>query len=470
MRLPSTIQRILAAAVCLLLIQGYCPGTGFAISIPEEKKLGKEFMDMINKRRMIMKDPVVDHFINQIGRHILSQLPPQPFKYSFYAVDEDVFNAFAAPAANIFVYRGLITSLSSIDELAGIIGHEIAHVVSRHVSQSIDRAKYISIGSLAGVLAGAIIGSTSGSDAGQGIITGALAAGQAGMLAFTRENETEADEKGIMFLKKTCFSPKGLLGGLMKIRDADFRGIEGIPDYVKTHPGTGKRIAHAETILSGYTEPENRPSCPIDFEFDMVKHRLIGLYAKPDSASADIRMQLSKSPNNAALHYSMGLLYARKQRKQEAVTHLKKALAIRLFDPMILMDLGRVYLLNAEPQKALDVLQGMETEPAIGTMVRFYQANAFLELNMLAKSERGYRTVISKAPDTFPKAYFNLAKIKSMSGNKGGSHYYLGIYYTLSGNHKNAVHHLQKAIDTLREPDKIKDAKNRLAAMKNKKK
>ena len=167
-------------------------------------------MAMIEKRQMILHDPITDHMITEVGNHILSFLPPQPFDYSFYLVNDSVFNAFASPAANIFVYRGLITSLDSIDELAGIIGHEIAHAVSRHVSESIDRSKYISIGSFAGMLAGAIIGSQSDGDAGTTIMHSSIALGQTAMLAFTRDNETEADEKGIMFLKKTCFAPEGL--------------------------------------------------------------------------------------------------------------------------------------------------------------------------------------------------------------------------------------------------------------------
>lgn len=468
MYISMVIKKLFCILVCAALIQVCIPKPGYSISIPKEQELAKEFMAMIYRQQVLIKDPVVNHFIRQIGNHILSFMPPQPFKYTFYAVDEDIFNAFAAPGANIFLYRGLFTSLESADELAGIIGHEIAHASSRHVSESIDRSKYINIGSLAGVLAGIIIGSQSDSgQTAQTIMTGSLALGHTSMLAFTRENETEADEKGIMYLKQSCFSPTGLLSGLIKIREADYRGVEGIPDYVKTHPGTGSRIAHTETILSGYTEPDKKPSCPLDFSFDMVKHRLIGLYGDLDPAFNKLNTQLTKTETgDAALHYGLGLLYARKQRHPEAVSHLKKALSIKLFDPLILLDLGRVYLLSGDPRKALDVLEGMETQPVIGTMARYYMANAFLELNMLSKAEKGLNTVIVKTPGAFPRAYFNLAKIKSMNGETGLSHYYLGIYYTLTRNMKNASIHLKKATETLKDQDKLADAKSRLDEMK----
>lgn len=455
----------MSIVLSFLFLFSFSFGTCFAISIPEENKVSKKFMKMVNERQMILKDPIAAHMVSEVGNHILSFLPLQPFDYSFYVVDDDIFNAFASPGANIFVYRGLITSLDSIDELAGIIGHEIAHAVSRHVSESIDRSKFINIGSLAGMLAGALIGSQSGGDAAATIITGSMAIGQTAMLAFTRENETEADEKGIMFLKKSCFSPTGLLTGLMKIREADFRGVEGIPDYFKTHPGTGKRIAHAETILSGYIPPGNKVECHEDFRFNMVKYRLLGLYAEIEPTFNLLSTQLKNNPN-AAVHYGIGLIYARKLMVDKAIVHLKKALSINIFDPMILLELGKIYLLNGEPQKALDVLRGIEKKPVMGVMAKFHQASAHLALRNLTKAEKLFNEVLAESPSAYPKAHYNLANIMSLEKKPGLSHYYLGIYYSEIHNTKTALVHLKKAMDKLKDETKIKKTKKLLEKLK----
>lgn len=470
-----------------LLIFSFNLSNSFAISIPKEKEVAKKFMKMIKEKQMIMNDPIASHMVSQVGDHILSFLPPQPFDYSFYVVDDDVFNAFASPAANIFIYRGLITSLDSIDELAGIIGHEIAHAASRHVSESIDRSKFISIGSLAGLLAGAIIGSQSSGDAGATVMTGAMAIGQTAMLAFTRENETEADEKGIMFLKKSCFAPEGLLTGLMKIRASDYRGVENIPDYIKTHPGTGSRIAHTEMILSSHTPLDNKPKCPEALRFNMVKYRLLGLYADIEPTFVRLSNELLNTVSNtnaadtdstantvatntfdrAAIHYGLGLLYARKSMRGKALYHLKKALSINIFDPLILLDMGRIYLLNGEPEKAHTVLNGIESEPVIGLMATFHQAVAHLELRNLAKAKTSFKAVIDKAPSLYPKAYYHMANIISLEKNSGLSHYYLGVYYYRIKNYKTAIVHLKKSLDTLSNKEDIKKAKNLLAKLSN---
>lgn len=449
---------------CLLF--SFFINSSSAISIPDERKLAQKFMTMVREHQMILNDPIAAHMLNQVGNHILSYLPPQPFHYSFYVVDDDVFNAFASPGSNIFAYRGLITSLDSIDELAGIIGHEIAHAASRHVSESIDRSKYINMGRLAGMLAAILVGSQGDSNAGAAVLQGSMAIGTTAMLAFTRENETEADEKGIMFLKRSCFAPEGLLSGLMKIRAADYRGAEGIPDYFKTHPGTGKRIAHAETILSGYTPVKDKPVCHMDFRFDMVKYRLLGLYAKIKPTFPLLTTKLHEDPTNAAIHYGLGLIYGRKLMREKALSHLRKALSINVYDPMILLEMGRIYLENGEPDKALTVLNGIETDPVMGVMATFHQADAYLELRDLSRAKRLFNIVINRAPYLYPKAYYNMANIMSLEKETGLSHYYLGIYYAQIDNDKTALLHLNKALEKLTDEDKKNKASKLIEQLK----
>jgi len=430
----------------------------FAISIHQEIELSKKFMKMIDRQQVVIKDPIVNDMITRVGNHILSQLPVQPFTYTFYLIDDDTFNAFASPAGNIFFHRGLITSLKSIDEFAGIVGHEIAHAASRHVSESIDRSKYVNIGSMAGVLAGILIGGKGGSEAGEALTTGSMAAAQSSMLAFTRANETEADEKGIMLLKKSCFSPRGLLTGLIKLRESDWQGVEGVPDYFKTHPGTSKRIAHVENVLTGHTTAKDKKKCKKDFRFEIIKYRILGLYGDVDKAIKTINIELNNTPENASLHYGMGLVLARKSMIQDAITHFKKALSINIFDPMILLELGRVYLAAGEPQKAINVLKGVETDPVMGIMADFYLSSAALETGDLVEAKKRTQKIIDQSPSLYPKAYYNMANIMSRERRDGLSHYYLGIYYYKIQNAKNALIHLRQSLKTIRNPGKFKKA------------
>lgn len=435
--------------------------TSFAISIVQEKKLAEKFMKMIKKEKLILNDPIAKHMVAQTGKHILSFFPFSAFDYSFHIIDDDAFNAFAAPGANIFIYRGTIVSLDSIDELAGIISHEIAHAQSRHVSESIDRNKFINISSLAGMLAGALIGGNVGTDAGNAMIGGSMALGRTAMLSFTRKNETEADEKGILFLKQSCFSEKGLLTGLMKIRAADYLGVEKIPDYIKTHPGIGTRIAHVENILSKSSFSGKKAKCK-DFQFDMIKYRLVGLHGDVDATLNQLITKLEDDPLNGSFHYGLGIIYRRMFKYDKAFFHFKKALAIKTSNPIVLLEIGKTYLAQNKPQKALNFLNGLDKNIATKLPARFFQAKAYFKLKKFNKAKKGFLFVIKRDSSLYPQAYYDIANILSLERKKGLSHYYLGLYNFETRNKKAAKRHFLFAMKTLKDKKKIEKAKKLL--------
>ncbi len=455
-------------SICLAVVFVFSPNA-FSISIPDEQKLGKEFMDMIQDQGLIIHDPVVRKMINTVGNHIVGILPVQPFHFDFNMINDDSFNAFASPSANIFVNRGLITALDTMDEFAGIMAHEVAHAASRHVSQSIDRSKLVTMGSLAGMLAGVLLGSAGGGgDAAQALTMGSMAAGQSAMLSFTRENETEADQKAVLFLERTGYDPRGMLAGLTKMRESDFRGIEGIPDYFKTHPGTGSRIAHLAGILADYKAPENKPVPPENYDFQMVKYRVIGLYSNPDTYIDKIKLMLETDPDNPALNYGLGLLYARTSHLELGFSHLDRALAADPLDPMVLLELGRLHIRNQNYPSAISVLEGVTRDKVIGELAVYYRAIAQIETGSLNAAEEGLKQVLATKDPGFARANYHLANIMSQRGQAPMSHYYLGIYYADTLDVKNADRHLTRAVETL-EDEKIKEtAQNRLDEVRGK--
>lgn len=447
-----------------------------AISVLKEKEIAVEFMDAIEEQGKLIQDPMALALVSEIGERILRVVPPQPFRYSFYIMDEDQFNAFAGPGANIFVHRGLITSLDNIDELAGIIGHEIAHASCRHISDMVDQSKIMTIGTLAGVLAGVLVGATgggSGGDLGQAVLMGSVAAGHTAMLAYSREHETEADQKGLVYLQQAGFNPSGLLTGLEKIRSTDWFGSESIPDYLKTHPGSAERIVQIQSWIEGRGKEINEKNSKnrtgesnknnIDpFRFKMVKYRLAALYGNEDETEKMFNETLKKDSSDSAAQYGMALLMERENRLKESMEHLRKALEARAFDPYMLMEMGKINILLGEPQRALQIMQGLQSIPEVETEVSFYISQAMLTTGMTDTAEDGFQKVVDTAPDLFPKAYYYLAQINGNKGEKALSHYYLGLYYYEIKNIKSAKFHLLKSLETLSEEEKKKHAQTLL--------
>ncbi|MCP3898791.1 MAG: M48 family metalloprotease [Desulfobacteraceae bacterium] len=465
----AKIKNPVVFSFCIIFIFSMCvcfPSKSDALAIGKEKELAKEYMTIMKNSGLIIKDPIITNLVKNIGKEITATLPPQPFKYSFFVLSVDDFNAFAIPGANIFVNIGLITSLDTVDELAGILAHETAHSANRHIAQLIDKSKVVSIATFAGIIAGVIAGSQGEGDLGQALAMGSVAAGHSAMLSYTREHETEADQKGFEYLLKTSFSPLGLLSSLKKIRIADFYGTDDIPDYFKTHPGTKKRIASLEILFARYPKISKPAQSSKKYNFDMIKYRIIGLYKNSIESNKIFTKLLQKDPDSAAYHYGYALALKKQLKFDKANIHLKRALAIKPFDPLILFEISNIYLHNGETQKAVNILKSIENDPAVKSSVFYSLGQAQLELGNLKLAKSNLIKVISDPATTLPKAYYYIAKIYSKENNPGLKHFYLGHYYFEIRNNKNTRIHLKKALETLSDKQKIKEANEILKKVK----
>jgi predicted Zn-dependent protease len=462
--------KLLSTMVATVLVVFLSCSPALALSIKKEKEMAQKFMAMIRNQMTLIDDPMALSLVREIGKRLVAQLPPQPFEYTFHIVDSDQFNAFASPGANIFVNRGLITSLDNSDELAGILGHESGHAACRHISQMMDKAKLVNIGTLAGVLAGVLVGAKGGGDSAQAVVMGTMATGQTAMLAYSREHEEEADQKGLVYIKKAGFSPDGLLTGLEKIRAKDWYGTESIPGYLKTHPGSKERIIYIQSWLQDHVKEKVKDNGIDPARFEMVKYRLAGLYGENDATETMLTQKLKKDPDNAAIHYGLALLLVRKSRLDQALSHLKQALVLKVFDPWILMEMGRVYILKGDPERALEVFQGLDTVADLKLSLLFYRGTARHDLGMLAKAREDFMGVIEADDKLFPRVYYNLASIAGQEGKQGLSHFYLGIYYHKITDGKNALFHLEKSLPDLIDPDRIEKARKIISELKKQKK
>lgn len=142
--------------------------------------------------------------------------------------DDETLNAFATPGGYIYVYTGLIKFLDSEDELAGVMGHEIAHAAKRHSTQQMTRIYGLQ------VLLGVVTGNTDPGTMEQ------IALGLAS-LNFSRSHETEADEYSVIYLCETSYNAAGAAGFFKKMEDSARP-----PEFLSTHPNPGNRVENIE--------------------------------------------------------------------------------------------------------------------------------------------------------------------------------------------------------------------------------
>lgn len=446
------LYRILALTIAIIyLCMSSTPA--LAISIKEERKLGGEFLRFVRNHYQLVDDPMILNYVNKVGHKILSNMPTQPFNYHFYVVNESVYNAFAVPAGHVFINSGLLTAMESEDELAGILGHEIAHVACRHISGRIERSKKINLATMAGIVAGIFLGAASGDPrAMQAVTIGSAAAAQTATLSFSRQDETQADNLGIQYLTKAGYHPKGLLNALNIIRSKQWFGSDLIPTYMMTHPAVEDRLAWIDNWMAA--NPQKAKSAT-PTRFKKIKARLIALYDDPDAALNYFRSAMAMSPTDHDLIYGHGLLLDRSGDRSGAIRQLKKALSQNALDPFILSDLGRIYFSQGRYNEAQATLQGALSLPTPNPQGRFFLGRTHLALGELNQAVTNFEQLLAGHED-FQEAYYYLGETYTKLNRMPDAHYNLGLFHFKKNDFATARFHLTRAQNKINDPAKQK--------------
>ena len=469
----KSINQIICIFTTLILLftQGFLSPV-LGMTLKEEKKLGKEFIKIARQRYQIITDQAIINYVNKIGNKILKVAPPQPFTYHFYVIKEDVYNAFAAPAGHVFINSGLFIAMTSEDELAGIIAHEISHVICRHISQQYEKSKKIGMATLAGVVAGIFLGAGGAATAASALAIGSIAAGETVALAYSREHEMQADQIGLRYMTLAGYNGKGLLTILKKIRGKQWFGSEQIPDYLTTHPAVEDRISYIDTWLQQKSSIIDQNSIKKQAsyglnQFKLARSRLLALYGDPLIALNDFESAVSRHPENPVANYGLGLTLARKGNRREAVVYMQKALEKMALDRVLLKDLGKIYFLDGNYKAAYSILESITGLMANDPDGLFYFARTQLALKKFKGAVNSFEKLIKLSPD-YIRAYYFLGNTYGKLKNMGEAHYNLGIYYEKKGDQKTARFHLNRALKKMNDSAKKKIIEKMLAKKKTK--
>lgn len=244
--------------------------TGGDVTAQKEREIGFEFDRQVRAQLRHISDPVVVGFVNDLGQEIVRQIEPQPFVYRFRVIEDPRINAFAVPGGYIYLHSGTLLKASSLQELAGVMGHEIAHVKQRHYARA--RAKN-AIPSLLTQLAA--VGATVASGNAAPILV-AQGVNVAMQLKNSREFEDEADAYGGVYMSRAGFDPEGMADFFDTLLQEDRPDAINIPPYLYSHPDVEDRLETARLRAQ-----DLRPMKPVDpalvAEFEQAQARLAWL-------------------------------------------------------------------------------------------------------------------------------------------------------------------------------------------------
>lgn len=237
-RRPAFILAALAATVVLgagLYLWAIPAVTTFAaeqVPVSWEEQLGEVVTNSLIGSLPHCEDKAVASAVDDLVQRLAATLPGNPYRFQVSVVRHDLMNAFAAPGGHIVVFSGLLSRTARPEELAGVLAHEMSHVVRRHGTKSLFREVSTS------VFLAALIGDVSG---GLGLVL--ENARTLGGLHYSRQAEDEADLDGLKMLVAARLDPDGMLDFFEKLQSRELRVNQELLKYFSTHPLTPDRIA-----------------------------------------------------------------------------------------------------------------------------------------------------------------------------------------------------------------------------------
>jgi len=225
-----------------------------AMSFDQEMALGLQAAPQMTAQMGGAVDPASDpqaRLVEEVGRELirksgLDDAKRNPYAGNFHFIllkDPETVNAFALPGGQVFITRGLFNKLENEAQLAGVLGHEIGHVINRHA------AEHMAKGNLGQMLTVAVgVGASDRDDGGRGAQMAAAMVNQMSQMKFSRSDESESDQYGLRYMAQAGYDPSAMLDVMRVLKEAS-RGNRQ-PEILATHPLPETRLEEIKALLA----------------------------------------------------------------------------------------------------------------------------------------------------------------------------------------------------------------------------
>jgi len=339
-------------------------GDGVDISMASERRLGDRIAASIYRDPAWLDDALLGDYLQAIWQPLvraaqlradLSADLQERFAWQLFLIRDRSVNAFALPGGYLGVHTGLIAAVSSPDELAAVMAHELSHVTQRHIArlftQQQNQAPWVVAAMILGVLA-----ASRSADAANAAIVGGQALAAQGQLNFSRDMEREADRVGFGIMTEAGFGSEGASAMFEKLEQANRFNDSGSFPYLRSHPLTTERIAEARS-RSQSPQTQRATAQPSASLPSLAWHAMMAGRARvmgdvsPDALRARLSQAQQLRPD-ASTEQRLSVLYA----GALAAAHLREpGMATEMVDQIMALAGGQPHLGQAARLLAMEV-------------------------------------------------------------------------------------------------------------------
>lgn len=386
------------------------PSSG-VLSEVEERNIGREFMRAARGSLSYVDDLEINEYVNRLGRKLVRQSAMPDRTFYFYVVRDPTLNAFAVPGGHVTVHTGLVEETATESELAGVLAHEIAHITQHHLARLIESGKGQTAVSIAAIMGAVLLGGVAGASAFLGANAGILQQ----RLRYRRDFEKEADARGIRILFQAGYDPLGMSGFFERLHKRNRLEGEQLPEYLRTHPLTLKRVAEARVRADDYPKIKVESSG----DFFRAKARIAALYKRQPQRTAEqfkLRLAQARNPKQAAaLRYGHALTLNALGRFDEAAREADALLAADAGEAAYYNLRGEVEIQRGNNRNALGFFERGLNQSRDKELLRLQFASALVRTGHAARAEKLLRAEAAVRPEAV-----ELQRIYSRAAGRSG--------------------------------------------------
>jgi predicted Zn-dependent protease len=367
----------------------------------------------------VLRDAETESLFADMAKPIIIAAGLSPANVRVVLLNDPSVNAFVAGGQTVYVHSGLIDKATNINEVQGVVAHEIGHIVGGHVPLMDQGARAASNMSILSLVLGAAAMAAGAGDAGMGILMAGQQAAMGKFLSFSRSQEASADAAGARFLNTAHISGQGMLSFFKKLQDLQYRAgysNKDIDPFAQSHPMTADRIANLTQDLEKGPGWSTKVDPALQVRFLRVQAKLRGYVDDP-------KQTLIKYPltdQSVYAHYARAYAYHQSGYPEQAASETEALVKAAPSDPYFLELQGQILLESGKPVDSLVPLRQATQETNYQPLIATTFGHALIATERpsdLAEAEKVLRQAVAR-DDENPFAWFQLGMVYERKGDE----------------------------------------------------
>ena len=398
--------------------------------------------------QQILRDAETEAFMADMSGPLVSAAGMEPRNVQVLVLNDPEINAFVAGGQYVWVHSGLIAAADNVNQLQGVVAHELGHIEGGHIIRSSEGMKAATGITLLSLVLGAAAIAAGGAEAGMGILGMGQQAAMGKFLAFSRAQESSADLAGARYLSKAGLSGKGSLEFFKKLQNQEYRlAIPQEDSYGRTHPLSGERINVLREVYTVDPAWDTPIEPKLEARFERIKAKLVGFVSEPTQTL----IKYPESDQSLPAHYARAYAWHKSAYPDKAIAEVNALLAAQPHDPYFLELKGQVLLESGKPADAIPPLREavqLTQQPLIATMLG-HALIATEDDRNFAEAEQVLRTAVARDREN-PFAWYQLGVVYERRGDTPRAALATAERYALMGQDQMALRSADAAMQALK--------------------